>query len=531
MSLHEIPAGFARAAAPQTPAHVESGAPPDERLRLAMRELVEKAQARAGVDVSPSLAAMAAVLAEAARPGAAVTPQPVRLGSGPSEAALAATPPPAASQPVDPLEERVRALKRAARSAALVEAKALRAALREIDGALDAGRREACAKAVAALEAALAARKTRPASTIAAAGPRPSSPARPSDRFESGLAAAAREMSALRGDVASLAQLIESGEARRDRDAAERRDADERGLAARTRRLEDADRDTAFMAAFEAAARRLLDQIERTRAAPVESRRVEGAGEPPRAEAKTRLEAALTAVQGSLGELSERLARIEAVPEEARARAGLAASELALSNESARFAPPFEAKPRAPHDGDAAAADDILLEPGSGFPFRPAKPSVARPDERPCVVYPDVVATARRAAQERARKATARPGERARRRFGATAWLAGAAVLSLAAALLALGAAGRTGVALPSAALVLNYLGLDEREQAPAPEAAPPADARSLAPDPLAAAPPAPAPPARKPITTLFDAPSLTARDSALRALEQGPLGVNEVGR
>lgn len=527
MSLHEIPAGFARAAAPQTPPRVESGAPPDERLRLAMRELVEKAQARAGIDVSPSLAAMAAVLAEAARPGAAVTPQPVRRGSGPSEAALAAAPSPAAPQPADPLVERVLALKRAARSAALAEAKALRAALREIDGALDAGRREACAKAVAALEAALAARKTRPARTIAAVGPRPSSPARLSDRVESGLAAAAREMSELRGDVASLARLIESGEARRE--------IDERGLAARTRRLEEADRDAAFMAAFEAAARRLLDQIEKTRAAPVESRRGEGAGGAPRAEAKTRLEAALTAVQGSLGELSERLARIEAVPE-ASARAGLAASEPALSNESARFAP-FETTPRAPphpfapHAGDAAADDDVLLEPGSGFPLRPARSSAVKPDERPCVVYPDVVAAARRAAHERARKPSARPAETARRRFGATAWLAGAAILSLAAALLALGAAGRSGVAFPSAALVLNYLGLDEPERAPAPEAAPPADARPPAPDPLPAAPPAPAPPARKPVTTLFDAPSLTARDSALRALEQGPLGVNEVGR
>ncbi|WP_395667259.1 hypothetical protein, partial [Methylocella sp.] len=81
MSLHETPAGAERAfsaldedldARPRAPVARRGADELDRRLKHAMRQLAAQgARSQAALDVSPSLKAMAALLAEPARAGAA----------------------------------------------------------------------------------------------------------------------------------------------------------------------------------------------------------------------------------------------------------------------------------------------------------------------------------------------------------------------------------------------------------------------------------------------------------------------------
>lgn len=374
-----------------------------ERLRRALFDLAQRGLDQTSpLDLAPSLAAMAALLGDAA--GAAASPPAGRGESDrqPVDAAAMATKHPSAlpapeaqraarrelAQRLDALEQRLRS-GRTAISPELVQAmRDLERGLAAPRSAPDASDRrapfdlESEIRSLAALTRSLRERrKQSPTAPVKGASATHAGATRRdarnddraasgdslaqgldafAKRVEAGLATAARELGALKLAIERLGERID---ARQDGGEAPNSLLDHR-LSAISRRVESAEQGFASIAALEGTIQRLLRQFDEQRAGgappagpnlPPESAQhnvLQSAQQPLRKPAQERFEASLRATQQSIDEIFGRLARMEAEGDQ-------------KPNERAEEA-------ATPDRGEATAADPgaVLIEPGGAFARR-----------------------------------------------------------------------------------------------------------------------------------------------------------------
>ncbi len=211
--------------------------------------------------------------------------------------------------------------------------------------------------------------------------------------LETGLAAAASETRGLKDAVSTLAKNIEPPHEPAAWDGAI--EALRRDVAAIARHLAGAEKGVASLAALEQSIARLLEQMEEARrsspgeaeaarrlAAEAHERRMaREVGELRAAcgEADNRLHLALGAVQETVGRVDGRLARMEAdLGAMRRSRESAERAPAPPAQAPARKPPPFE--PQTAEILPDAAIEDVLIEPGGGFPPRPLNPPEHRPE-------------------------------------------------------------------------------------------------------------------------------------------------------
>ena len=211
--------------------------------------------------------------------------------------------------------------------------------------------------------------------------------------FEIGLAAAASETRGLKDAVSTLAKNIEAPHEPAARDHAI--EALRRDVAAIAGHLAGAEKGVASLAALEQSIARLLEQMEQARrssdgeaeaarrlAAEAHERRMaREVGELRAAcgEADNRLHLALGAVQETVGRVDGRVARMEAdLGAMRRSREAPERAPASTAQTPARNPPSFE--PLTAERLPDAAIEDVLIEPGGGFPPRPLNPPEHRPE-------------------------------------------------------------------------------------------------------------------------------------------------------